>query len=304
MRVIAKRDCALPHKARHKQLNLDGSTAPSALSGLDWDDSDSNEAEQLSAANFVGILREHVGHIVTARDLPQCDSAVFTKAWSHKSFTSRWRIRPSPLVDANALADEESVDNSKLASTTISRSIDCKPSPRDAPSAALYSSASADEIATTFCGRPRSPRVPTHRHLTTRRRPPCPQTASITVREHLHFYSLLFFLPRVLLFNTFHAQVEPCKILNLREMGGFKASHVPADFFGGVLYRKIVLTNEIQSCCQHPVGLAFLNVQLLRVCGVLHVVIFISFFLSTSLNFRPCQRNQSPSFCDVRLLPK
>ena len=80
------------HLARHWQGNwgisrtrldtsnftLDKSTPFLGRVGLhDWDDSNSSMAEQPCTAGFVGALREHLGHIVAAQDLPQCDSAIF-----------------------------------------------------------------------------------------------------------------------------------------------------------------------------------------------------------------------------------
>ena len=66
----------LPYKARHKQLTLEGSTPPlGPVAVLDW--------------GYIGVIRQHIRHIVAARDFLNVTSPSFTKAWSHKSLTSR-----------------------------------------------------------------------------------------------------------------------------------------------------------------------------------------------------------------------
>ena len=162
---------------------------------------------------------------------------------------------------------EESVDNSRLASTPISRSIGCKPSPRDAPSAALYSSASADEVATTFCvddhvlnGCPPIITKPPDVDRRVRKQPA--QSLSENTR-------------------TFTASCSSCQgyshltVLTPRTNRASFLIFAKWAVSGRATFRQISL---VEYCIAglYPVRLALLNVELLRVCGVLHVVILTS----------------------------
>ena len=71
--------------------------------------------------------------------------------WTHRSFTSRCLTRPRPRVEAKDFAAAASVPTVRRALTPISLNAVCMASPRDEPSAIAYDSASAEEVATTFC---------------------------------------------------------------------------------------------------------------------------------------------------------
>ena len=85
--VMAKGIGHLPCKARHKQLTVEGSTPPlGPVAALDWDDSYSSKTEQPCTASYIGVLRQHIRHIVAAWDLPQCDSAIFHQSLEPQIF--------------------------------------------------------------------------------------------------------------------------------------------------------------------------------------------------------------------------
>ena len=74
----------------HKQLTLEESTLHlGPVDDLHWDDSHSSKTEQPCTAGYVRVLRQHIRHIVAARDLPQCDPAIFHDSLKPQIITSR-----------------------------------------------------------------------------------------------------------------------------------------------------------------------------------------------------------------------